>query len=82
MTFLRTRQIQVSRRNRSARSVRPALEGCESRQLMSGVQAAAQLASLCKMAPAAVCKMAPAALCKMAPASVAEVSGIMIKHGA
>ena len=61
------------------------LEACESRQLMSGVQALAGATtlckmapaevSLCKMAPATLCKMAPAALCKMAPAAVTVATG-------
>jgi hypothetical protein len=71
------------------------LEGCESRQLLSGVQALAAPTTLCKMAPAEVtlCKMAPATLCKMAPAAVtvavgnandaavADLASTMIKHG-
>jgi hypothetical protein len=81
MTFFRTSQRPVSRRTNFAR---PTLEGCESRQLMSGLQASVDLSALKKGISADV------------PVVVATVSGTvnsevtaptastlskMIKHG-
>ena len=54
MTFLRTSQNPFSRRTHGARNIRPALEACESRQLMSGVTAAVDLPSLKKGAAPAI----------------------------
>jgi hypothetical protein len=77
MTFLRTSQKQISRRDHSARSIRPVVEGCESRQLMSGAQAAVYLTSFCKMAPVAISAEAGET---MSPTALADLESKMIKH--
>jgi hypothetical protein len=78
MTFLRTSQKPFSRQTRATRNIHPALEACESRQLMSGVTAAADLPSLKKGAAPAIVEQVGIA----SPTTLADFASPMRKHDA
>jgi hypothetical protein len=73
MLFSRLSPRRISRHKPSAR---PTLEKCEQRQLLSGIQAGADLTVFRKHVPDA----APAAVGTMAAASAQSSTNVTIKH--